>query len=87
MIFLYSKQIDLEVEGRHTLFGQPGKLKVLGFLSHGRMGRYADATAIARQTGMPADIAAVRTAHNRAGVSGRCDGFSPSGGRPTRAID
>jgi high affinity Mn2+ porin len=62
-------QIDLEVEERHTLFGQPGKLKLLGFLSHGRMGRYADATAIALQTGMPADIAAVRTAHNRAGVS------------------
>jgi high affinity Mn2+ porin len=62
-------QVDLEVEARHTLFGQPGKLKLLGFLSHGRMGRYADATAIALQTGMPADIAAVRTVHNRAGVS------------------
>jgi high affinity Mn2+ porin len=62
-------QVDLEVEARHTLVGQPGKLKLLGFLSHGRMGRYADATAIALQTGMPADIAAVRTAHNRVGVS------------------
>lgn len=62
-------QIDLEVEERHTLFGQPGKLKLLGFLSHGRMGRYSEATALARQTGMPADITAVRTAHNRAGVS------------------
>jgi high affinity Mn2+ porin len=62
-------QVDLEVEARHTLFGQPGKLKLLGFLSHGRMGRYTEATAIALQTGMPADIAAVRTAHNRAGVS------------------
>src|SRR6266436_5186830 len=62
-------QVDLEVEARHTLCGQPGKLKLLGFLSHGRMGRYADATAIALQTSMPADIAAVRTAHNRAGVS------------------
>jgi high affinity Mn2+ porin len=62
-------QIDVEIEARHTLFGQPGKLKLLGFLAHGRMGRYADATAIARQTGRPADIAAVRMAHNRAGVS------------------
>src|SRR5205823_1361666 len=60
---------DVEVEERHTLFGQPGKLKLLGFLSHGRMGRYSAATALARQTGMPADIAAVRTAHTRAGVS------------------
>src|SRR2546426_4723625 len=33
------------------------------------MGRYTDATAIALQTGMPADIAAVRMAHNRGGVS------------------
>jgi len=62
-------QVDLEVEARHTLVGQPGKLKLLSFLSHGRMGRYADATAIALQTGMPVDIAAVRTAHNRVGVS------------------
>jgi high affinity Mn2+ porin len=62
-------QVDLEVEERHTLFGQPGKLKLLGFLSHGRMGRYSEATALARQTGMPANIAAVRKAHNRAGVS------------------
>ena len=62
-------QIDQEVEERHTLLGQPGKLKLLGFLSHGRMGRYTEATALARQTGMPADIAAVRTAHTRVGVS------------------
>jgi high affinity Mn2+ porin len=62
-------QVDQEVEERHTLFGQPGKLKLLGFLSHGRMGRYTEATAIALQTGMPADIAAVRQGHNRAGMS------------------
>jgi high affinity Mn2+ porin len=62
-------QFDQEFEERHTLFGQPGKLKLLGFLSHGRMGRYADATAIALQTGMPADIAAVRTMRIRGGVS------------------
>jgi len=61
-------QVDQEVEERHTIFGQPGKLKLLGFLSHGRMGRYSEATAIALQTGMPADIAAVRTAHTRVGV-------------------
>jgi high affinity Mn2+ porin len=59
----------MEVEARHTLFGQPGKLKLLGFLSHGRMGRYSEATAIAFQTGMPADIAAVRMMHIRGGVS------------------
>src|SRR5262249_5025187 len=62
-------QVDLEVEARYSIRGQPGKLKLLGFLSHGRMGRYSEATAIAHQHGMPADIAAVRRAHNRAGVS------------------
>jgi high affinity Mn2+ porin len=62
-------QFDQEFEERHTLFGQPGKLKLLGFLSHGRMGRYSEATAIALQTGMPADIAAVRSMHIRGGVS------------------
>ena len=67
--FFDQYQIDQEVEARYTLFGQPGKLKLLGFLSHGRMGRYSEATAIARQTGMPADIAAVRRAHNRGGLS------------------
>src|SRR5215813_5789714 len=62
-------QFDQEFEERHMLFGQPGKLKLLGFLSHGRMGRYSEATAIALQTGMPADIAAVRSMHIRGGVS------------------
>src|SRR5215831_1064354 len=33
------------------------------------MGRYSEATAIALQTGMPADIAAVRAMHIRGGVS------------------
>src|SRR5262249_36050379 len=62
-------QVDQEFEARYTIRGQPGKLKLLGFLSHGRMGRYTAATAIAVQTGMPAAIPAVRTAHNRGGVS------------------
>jgi high affinity Mn2+ porin len=62
-------QVDQEVEARYAIRGQPGKLKLLGFLSHGRMGRYSEATNIALQTGVPADIAAVRTSHNRAGVS------------------
>src|SRR3984893_2875970 len=61
-------QIDQEFEERHELFRQPGKLKLLGFFTHGRMGSYSEATQIALQTGMPADIAAVRKTHNRGGV-------------------
>ena len=58
-----------ELEERHSLLGQPGKLKLLGFLSHGRMGRYNDATALALVTGTPADIAAVRKTHTKGGVA------------------
>jgi high affinity Mn2+ porin len=57
-----------ELEERHDLFGQPGKLKILGYLSHGRMGRYEDATAIALATGQPADIAGVRKLRTKGGV-------------------
>jgi high affinity Mn2+ porin len=58
-----------EIEHRHQLWGQPGKIAVTGFLTRGRMGRLADATALALATGTPADIAAVRRYDSRAGVS------------------
>jgi hypothetical protein len=67
--FFDQYQFDEELEERHALFGQPGKLKLLGFLSHGRMGSYNEATAIVLQTGLPADIAAVRKSHNKSGFS------------------
>jgi len=62
-------QLVGEIEERHELWGQPGKLKVTGFLSHGRAGLFADAIALAQATGMPADITAVRDTTNRTGVS------------------
>jgi high affinity Mn2+ porin len=62
-------QFDEEVEERHTLWGQGGAARLLGFLSHGRMGSYDEATSIALATGQPADIAAVRAMHNRGGLS------------------
>jgi high affinity Mn2+ porin len=58
-----------EVEERHSIAGQPGKLKVTAFLSRGRMGRFEDAIRLAEQTGEPADISAVRRYRSRAGVS------------------
>ena len=41
------KQFQLvgEIEERHELAGQPGKLKITGYLEDGRMGAYADAIA------------------------------------------
>ena len=58
-----------EAEERHHAWGRDGKLKFTAFLSRGRMGDYNDATAIALQTGAPADIAAVRQYRSRSGIS------------------
>ena len=58
-----------EIEHRHELWGQPGKIAVTGFLSRGRMGSYADAIQLAQLDGGPADIAAVRQYQSRGGVS------------------
>ena len=65
------KQFQLvgEIEERHELWGQPGKLKITGFLSRGRAGSFQDAIALALATGQPADINAVRTYTSRPGVS------------------
>jgi high affinity Mn2+ porin len=62
-------QLDGEIEERHEIFGQPGKFKVTGFLSRGRMGSFQDAIDLAAITGGPADIAAVRHYQSRPGVS------------------
>jgi high affinity Mn2+ porin len=58
-----------EIEERHELWGQPGKLKITGFLSRGRAGAFADAIAVAQDTGQPADINSVRVYRSRPGVS------------------
>ena len=58
-----------EIEERHQLWGQPGKLKVTGYLERGRMGTYQDAINLAQLTGQPADINAVRTYTSRPGLS------------------
>ena len=62
-------QMLAEIEERHELWGQPGKIKLTGFLSRGSAGRYSDATALAHATGQPADITAVRSYTSRPGVS------------------
>jgi high affinity Mn2+ porin len=64
------KQLEYvaEIEERHELWGQPGKLKVTGYLEDGKMGSYADAIAVAPIYGY-ADINVVRSWHLRPGVS------------------
>jgi high affinity Mn2+ porin len=58
-----------ELEERHTIGGQDGRLMLTGFLTRGRMGSYADAIQLSAATGQPADIAAVRRYRSRGGVS------------------
>jgi high affinity Mn2+ porin len=63
-------QVVGEIEERHELWGQPGKIKVLGFVNHGKAAFFADAIALAQATGTPADTAVVRNnVTNRTGVS------------------
>lgn len=62
-------QIVYELEHRHELFGQPGKLAALGFLSRGRMGRFDDAIAFAQQNGTTPSTADVRRYASRSGAS------------------
>jgi high affinity Mn2+ porin len=62
-------QWDGEIEHRHELWGQPGKIAVTGFLTRGRMGSFADAIALSQATGNPADITAVRRYNSRGGIS------------------
>ena len=52
-----------EIENRYELWGQPGKLKVTGFLIPGRMGNFEDAVALSQATDLDASdaLAAVRT--------------------------
>ena len=64
-----------EIEERHELWGQPGKLKITGFLIRGNMGSYRDALNLAAQSGGPffgdpSDaLAAVRHYQSTGGVS------------------
>ena len=60
-----------EIEKRYALWGQPGKIKLTGFVIHGRMGTYENALALSAATGLSASdaLAAVRTFANKPGAS------------------
>jgi high affinity Mn2+ porin len=67
MRFISQFQMVGELEERHTLWSQPGKLKLLGYITRARLGLYAQATANALASGQPADIAATRDYRSKAG--------------------
>jgi len=62
-------QLVYELEHRHAFNTRTGKLALVGFIARGRMGNFDDAVALARSTGVPADIAAVRRYNTRPGVN------------------
>ncbi len=62
-------ELVAEAEERHELFGQPGKIKVLGFVNRGRMALYRDAVALGQQTGATPDVALVRHYQSRPGAA------------------
>ena len=59
----------VELEERHSLFGRPGKVKLLGFVNRGRMARYDDALRMAQATGTVPDVAPARRVASRSGVT------------------
>ena len=62
-------EVVAEAEERHFLWGEPGKVKVLGFLNRGRMGFYADAVRLAQSTGQQPDTGLVRRYASRPGLA------------------
>jgi high affinity Mn2+ porin len=57
-----------EIEERHTLWEQPGKLKFLYWLDRGELGSYADAVAQGLATGTTPSTATVRSYKTKDGV-------------------
>jgi high affinity Mn2+ porin len=58
----------VEIEHRHRLFGEEGKIKLLAFLTEARLGSYDDAVALAQATGGTPDTALVRRMRDKAGA-------------------
>ena len=61
-------QLIAEAEERYTMWDRPGALRLIGFFTHGRMGLFHDAIALAQASGQPADISLVRHMHQRTGI-------------------
>lgn len=61
-------QVVTEIERRFSLGGQPGAVRLTGFLTRARMGHFDDALALAEATGETPSTALVRTYSSRGGV-------------------
>jgi high affinity Mn2+ porin len=58
-----------EIERRYSLWDQPGKIAVTGYLTRARLGNFADAVALAAQTGAAPDLSLVRTYTSKTGIT------------------
>ena len=61
------EQFVTELEERHTLWGQPGKLKTLYWLTRGNLGTYLDAISFGEATGTIPSTGAVRSFRTKDG--------------------
>jgi len=66
--FIQQAQLVTELEERHTLWDQPGKFRVLYWLTRGDLGTYSSALALAAATGTTPSTAAVRNYRSKYGV-------------------
>jgi high affinity Mn2+ porin len=58
-----------EAEERHTLFGQPGKLKLLLYVNRALMARLSTFTQVVASTGVAPSLASLRHLNNRPGAA------------------
>jgi high affinity Mn2+ porin len=61
-------QLVGEAERRMQIGGRPGAIRVAGFVTRGRQGRYDDAVRLSLANGRPADTALVRDYRSRPGA-------------------
>ena len=61
-------QYTAELELRYSLFAQPGKLRLFGWLNHGTMGGYLDALALPLNSPNYPDIALTRRTRTNYGI-------------------
>ena len=66
---LQQTQFVAELEERHTLWDQPGKLKVLYWLTRGNLGTYSAALALGAATGTVPSTSAVPNYRSKFGIS------------------
>jgi high affinity Mn2+ porin len=65
---VHQGQFVTEVEERHKLWDQPGKFKLLYWLTWGDLGTYLDAIALGQATGTTPSTAAVRRFRTKGGI-------------------